>query len=186
MTAVHGAGLKPVNAPQPRGPLIAELAAGEEKMFAGRCHSSVLRLICFLIGAALVLSISACRRGVPVIDTTPRPSQADGTISGTVRGPQGTSAIEGRDVAVINVETGERHRGTTSNTGGFTFKLKPGKYRVEVALMQGESLVKKPGIIDLNRSDVDAHADFVISNGASRSSRPRYSPRSDGLGSPIA
>ena len=151
------------------------------------CNRSVLRLICFLLGAGVLISISACRRGVPVIDTTPRPAQADGTISGTVRGPQGTSAIEGREVFVINVDSGERHRGTTSNTGGFTFKLKPGKYRVEVALLQGESLVKKPGIIDLNRSDVDAHADFVIGSGASRSSRPRFGPRvDDGLGAPIA
>ena len=156
-------------------------------MLAIRGNGSVLRLICFLIGAAILVSIGACRRGVPVIDTTPGPAQVDGTISGTVRGPQGTSAIEGREVAVINVDTGERQRATTSNTGGFTFKVKPGKYRVEVALLQGETIVKKPGIMTVNRSDVDAHADFVISNGASRSSRPRLGPRpDDGLGSPIA
>lgn len=86
---------------------------------------------------------------------------------------------------MINVDTGERHRVLTSNTGGFTFKLKPGKYRVEVALLQGESFTKKPGVIDLNRSDVDAYADFVISS--TRLSRPRLRLRTDdGLGSPIA
>ena len=85
-------------------------------------------------------------------------------------------------MAVINVDTGERERGVTNNAGGFSFKLKPGKYRVEVALLHGEAIVKKPGVIDLNRSDVDAHADFVIS-----STRVRYLPRmDDGLGSPIA
>ena len=63
---------------------------------------------------------------------------------------------------VINVDTGERQRATTNPAGGFSFKLKPGKYRVEIALLQGEALVKKPGVIELNRSDVDAHADFVI------------------------
>jgi hypothetical protein len=152
-------------------------------MVVTRCNGAVLRLICFMIGAAILVSIGACRRGVPVLDANPRPAQADGTISGTVRGPQGTSAIEGREVAVTNVDTGERHRATTSNTGGFTFKLKPGKYRVEVALMQGESLVKKPGIINVNRSDVDAHADFVIASGPSRTRFPRPD---DGLGSPIA
>ena len=156
-------------------------------MLVTRCNASMLRLICFLLGAAVLVTISACRRGVPVLDPSPRPAQADGTISGVVRGPQGTSAIEGREVAVTNVDTGERHRVLTSNTGGFTFKLKPGKYRVEVALLQGESLVKKPGVINLNRSDVDAHADFVIGTGASRSSRPRFAPRTDnGLGAPIA
>jgi len=156
-------------------------------MLATRCSGPVVRLICFLVGAAVLVSITGCRSGVPVLDTSSRPTQTDGTISGTVRGPEGTSAVEGREVAVINVDTGERQRVLTSNTGGFTFKLKPGKYRVELALLQGESLVKKPGIINVNRSDVDAHADFVITQGASRSSRPRFAPRTDdGLGAPIA
>ena len=135
---------------------------------------------------ALLVSVLACRQGVPVIDTAPRPVRADGTISGTVRGPQGTSAIEGRTVEVVNVETGERQRLATSNTGGFTFKVKPGKYRVELRLQPGETLVKSPGVIEVNRSDVDAHADFVI--GVSRTAYPRF-PRlrgDDGLGSPIA
>lgn len=135
---------------------------------------------------AFLVSVMACRQGVPVIDTTPRPVRADGTISGSVRGPQGTSAIEGRTVEVVNVETGERQRLATSNTGGFTFKVKPGKYRVELQLQPGETLVKSPGVIQVNRSDVDAHADFVI--GVSRTAYPRF-PRlrgDDGLGSPIA
>ena len=134
----------------------------------------------------LLLSIAACRHGAPVIDTSPRPLQADGTISGTVRGPEGTSAVEGREVTIINVQTGAREQVKTNNAGGFTFKVKPGRYRVELALLEGEVLVKKPGVINVNRSDVDAHADFVISAG--RISRPRFAaPRPiDGLGSPIA
>jgi hypothetical protein len=151
-------------------------------MLVSRCVASALRLICLLIGASLLVSIGGCRSGVPVLDTSPKPTQADGTISGVVRGPAGTSPVEGREVAVINVDTGERERGVTNNAGGFSFKLKPGKYRVEVALLHGEAIVKKPGVIDLNRSDVDAHADFVIS-----ATRLRYVPRTDdGLGSPIA
>lgn len=153
-------------------------------MLVTRWNASRLRLICFIIGAAVLISIGACRSGVPVLDTSAKPTQADGTISGTVRGPEGTSPIENREVAVINVDTGERQRATTNPAGGFSFKLKPGKYRVEIALLQGEALVKKPGIIQLNRSDVDAHADFVI--GVSRISRPRFPRTDDGLGSPIA
>ena len=44
-----------------------------------------------------LLSLAACHGG-PVIDLSPKPLEADGTISGTVRGPEGTSAIEGRTV----------------------------------------------------------------------------------------
>jgi hypothetical protein len=136
--------------------------------------------------AAVLLSLLACRPGTPVIDTTPKPIQADGTISGIVRGPEGTTAIEGRTVEVVDVETGERQRVVTSNTGGFTFKVKPGRYRVELPLRQGETLVKKPGVISVNRSDVDANADFII--GSATVVRPRnHMPRADdGLGAAIA
>ena len=138
------------------------------------------------VGLLTLLSVTACRRGVPIIDTAPRPVQADGTISGTVRGPEGTSSLEGRLVEVVNVETGERQTATTNPAGGFSFKLKPGKYRVNLPLREGESLVRQPGVIDLNRSDVDAHADFVL--GTPRVSRPRgpVYRGDDGLGAPIA
>src|SRR4029078_3336900 len=98
----------------------------------------------------------------------------------------GTTAIEGRNVEVINVDTGERQRVATNNTGGVTFKVKPGNYRVELTLLDGEMIVKKPDVIHVNRSDVDAPADFVLS--AARVSRPRNrGPRADdGLGSAIA
>jgi hypothetical protein len=131
-------------------------------------------------------ALGACRRGVPVIDLGPRPPTMDGTISGTVRGPEGTSAIDGRVVEVVNLATGERQRMVTNSAGGFTFKVKPGKYRVELTLRDGESLIKQPGTIDVNRSDVDAHADFVL--GSARISRPRGPAyrAADGLGSPVA
>lgn len=151
------------------------------------CHSLVrVWSVCLLVAVLAAIGGAACRRGVPIIDTAPKPMQADGTLSGTVRGPQGTSAIEGRAVEVVNVETNARQRTTTNSAGGFSFKLPPGKYRVELQLRDGEALVKQPGIIDLNRSDVDAHADFVL--GTARVLKPRYhAPRGDdGLGSAIA
>lgn len=146
----------------------------------------LVSLLTFLVGLWALLNISACRQGIPVIDPGEGPAVASGTISGTVRGPAGTSAIEGRTVAVVNVDSGARETTTTSNTGGFTFKVRPGKYRVEVTLQEGETLVKQPGVINVNRSDVDAHADFVI--GITRIARPRFAaPRVDnGLGPPIA
>jgi hypothetical protein len=146
---------------------------------------SGVKAVALLFGLAVLLSIG-CRQGKPVIDTTPGPAEAFGTISGTVRGPEGTSSIEGRMVEVINVESGERQRLATSNVGGFTFKVKPGKYRVQVELRDGETIIKQPGVMNVNRSDVDAHADFVI--GSVRVARPRFPVRQTdtGLGPPIA
>lgn len=144
-----------------------------------------IRTICLTSLMVGLVSMAACHGG-PVVDLSTKPAEADGTISGTVRGPEGTSPISGRSVEVVNVDTGERQHVTTSNTGGFTFKVKPGKYRVELTLQDGETLVKRPDVINVNRSDVDAHADFVL--GAARVSRPRTRmPRSDdGLGAGIA
>jgi hypothetical protein len=162
--------------------LSVERAVSHTTSYSARLAS----LLTCLLGMFALLSLSACRQGVPVIDPRPGPAVADGTISGTVRGPAGTSAVEGRTVAVVNVETGVRESAKTNNAGGFTFKVRPGKYRVELTLMDGETLVKQPGVINVNRSDVDAHADFVI--GTSRIVRPRFAaPRVDnGLGPPIA
>jgi len=153
---------------------------------ANRCHCAH-RIVALwgVFGAAALVTLGGCRLGVPVIDPGPKPLQADGTISGTVRGPEGTSPVEGRVVQVVNIDTGERQRAVTSNVGGFTFKVKPGKYRVELTLLDGEHLVKKPDVLDVDRSDVDAHADFVL--GSPSVERPRYhAPRSDdGLGAAI-
>lgn len=150
------------------------------------CYGRNIRLTCFVAGLLFLLGVGACRSGVPVVDPSEPSADVDGTVSGTVRGPEGTSAIEGREVAVVNVATGERQKVTTNATGGFSFKVKPGKYRVEITLLQGEAIIKQPGVITVNRSDVDAHADFVI--GSTNLSRPRFAaPRGDdGLGSPIA
>jgi hypothetical protein len=142
-----------------------------------------------LLGGAIllsVLSLTACRPGLPSSDTPASITPPDSTITGTVRGPESSTAIEGRLVEALNVDTGEVQRDTTSSTGHFTFRLRPGKYRVEITLHDGESLIKHPGVMDLNRSDVDAHADFLV--GVVRTSRPRHpgSLSGSGLGQPIA
>lgn len=150
------------------------------------CHSSQ-RPRAFWVAATFVaaLGVGACRHGLPVIDTAPNPVEAEGTIRGTVRGPEGTSPIDYRAVEVVNAATGERQRATTNNVGGFSFKLKPGKYRVELTLHEGESLTKQPGVINLNRSDVDAQADFVVGPARVASPRPPTPRSDDGLGAAI-
>jgi hypothetical protein len=143
-------------------------------------------ILCLVSIALAVLSVTACRQGVPVVDPGERPPTTDGTISGTVRGPGETQIIAGRQVDVINIETGERQTGITSNVGGFTFKVKPGRYRVEVALVEGESIIKQPGVMNVNRSDVDAHADFIIGTRRASPPKPAAVPREPGLRPPIA
>jgi len=89
-------------------------------------------------------------------------------------------------VVVVNLATNQRRRVTTDEAGGFSVTLEPGDYRVELTLHEGEAIVRQPGVIHVDRSDVDADADFVIGTG--RISRPRGPAYrvDDGLGSPVA
>ena len=135
-------------------------------------------------GLAALLYSGACRQGVPAVDLGPKPPNAQGTITGIVRGPDAMSGMPGRTVEVVNVATGERYRATTVSNGGFTITLPKGKYRLELELRAGETLVKRPDIVDLDRGDIDSHIEFVVSSPAV-ARRPAY--RIDnGLGSPIA
>ena len=153
-------------------------------------RAPLMALLCVAALTVAFMSVTSCRRGTPILNPGEASQSTDGTISGTVRGPEGTSSIVGRQVEVVNVDSGERQQATTNNAGGFTFKVKPGKYRVEVALVAGESILKQPGVMQIDKSDVDAHADFVIGSAkaAGPASRPRppASPIATGLGSPVA
>ena len=137
-----------------------------------------------IAGLAALLYSGACRRGVPVVDLGPKPPSPRGTLTGIVRGPEGTSGMPGRTVEIVNVATGEKHTATTVSNGGFTIQLPKGKYRLELQLRAGETIVKRPDVVDLDHGDIDSHIEFVLS-GARDARRPVY--RVDhGLGSPIA
>lgn len=141
-----------------------------------------------LVSLTLILIVLTgawgCRRTPPVFETDPS-AQARVVIEGTIRGPERSTLIDGRTVELVNLTTLERHRASTDAAGIFKFTVKPGDYRVELLLRDGEALVRQPGVIHVDRSDVDADADFVIGTG--RASRPRPAHRvDDGLGSPVA
>ena len=149
---------------------------------------SWVRLTWFTVGVGTMLvvaSLAGCGRVVPVDHTASRLAPAGGTISGTVRGRDSSAARDGRVVEVVNIADDQRHRTTTNSGGGFTIKVKPGKYRVELTLRDGEVLEKQPGVLNVDRSEDGARADFLI--GGRRAARPRGGTKSDvGLGSPIA
>jgi hypothetical protein len=133
-----------------------------------------------------LLAAGACRRGVPIVDLGPKPPAAKGTITGIVRGPEGTSPVAGRTVEVVNLATGEKYTVQTVANGGFTIELPAGKYRLDLPLRDGETLVKRPGLVDLGHGDIDSHIEFVVAPAkANRSRAPAYRV-DNGLGSPIA
>lgn len=134
-------------------------------------------------GIAALLYTGACRRGVPAVDLGPKPPAARGTITGLVHGPNDT-ALAGRTVEVVNVASGERFTIRTVSNGGFTIELPKGKYRLDVTLQDGETIVKRPAVVDLDRGDIDSHIEFVVVPARS-ARRPSYR-LDNGLGSPWA
>jgi hypothetical protein len=139
------------------------------------------------VGVLTIVGAAGCRPAVSPLEAAPGITRADRvTISGTIRGPESSTAVDGRIVDVINLTTQQRRRVTTNHAGGFSVTLAPGDYRVELTLRDGEAIVRQPGVIHVDRTDADADADFVIGTGRiSRPRRPAYKV-DDGLGSPVA
>src|SRR5215813_8494875 len=90
----------------------------------------------------LVLS-SGCieaRHGRPIVGGTVVPNPT-GTISGIVTNSAGTP-LEGRRVTAIDTATEQRYVATTATNGGYTIKVPPGRYRLEVELRGGDQLAR--------------------------------------------
>jgi carboxypeptidase family protein len=112
-----------------------------------------------------LLAAGACRTVAPVVGGGDVPG-ARGTISGTVRGADNTAPAVGRKVEAVEVDTGARYDATTNVTGGFTIMVPKGRYRLSVALLEGESVEKDPGVISIGTSDADSRIDIVLSGGS--------------------
>ena len=112
-------------------------------------------LVVFVLAAGL-----GCRSGRPLLDSS-RGKNAPGTIAGIVS-VVGGDPVPGRRVTAVPVGFPERYSAVTNVTGGFSIPVPPGQYRLQVALLEGETIVKQPGEIDINNSDLDANLQIVI------------------------
>jgi hypothetical protein len=117
-----------------------------------------------LRSAAIVLTmfLVSCAAREPVVGTGEKPSNVGGTISGIVRTASADTALAGRKVTAVNVETGEKLETSTAVNGGYTIRVPRGHYRLEVELRPGEALSDKPDDIHITASDIDAGRNFVI------------------------
>lgn len=109
-----------------------------------------------------VLVLAACRTGVPVVDANPGPSSVSGTITGTLSTADGKAGIGGRKITAVNLDTGVRLAVTTTDTGGYTLKVAPGRYRIDVELAAGETLVRDPGTFTVGRSELQHDVDIRV------------------------
>jgi hypothetical protein len=102
----------------------------------------------------------AARHGRPIIggSTVANPT---GTLSGIVTSSTGTP-LEGRRVSAIDMRTEQHFDVTTAKNGGYTIKVPPGRYRLEVELRGGDQLATQPEQREVTSGDVDEKLDFVI------------------------
>jgi hypothetical protein len=111
--------------------------------------------------AAVLTAAMGCRTGQPIYDRTAEDQTTPGTIAGILT-DAGGDPVAGRPVHAVTLSGGGRFSATTSVTGGFSIPVPPGKYRLEVDLREGERVVRSPGTIDINESDLDANLEIVI------------------------
>lgn len=143
-------------------------------------------LVAILVAVIIGVAGVACRRGVPVLDPGQRPSTTDGTISGRLTTEGDASRLSARRIEVVNLATGDRRSVSTASNGGFTLKVPPGTYRLQIELRPGETILKGPETIKINASDMDSDIVVVIAAAPSRP-HPADSRRdTPGLGAPIA
>jgi carboxypeptidase family protein len=94
-----------------------------------------------LIAAAIGFGVTCHPR--PTILTTSS-AAIGGTIAGVLTGPP-DAGLGDRTVAVINIDTGQRYETTTGTNGGYSLRVPPGTYRLEVQLRAGEQLAENSG-----------------------------------------
>jgi hypothetical protein len=109
--------------------------------------------------ALALLAVTACHPG-PVVGGSANPT-ASGTIAGIVS-TDGNAPVVGRKVTVINTSTAAKFDATTGANGGYTIKVPPGTYRIEIELRGGERVAKQPDVTKVDKSDLDPHRDIVI------------------------
>jgi hypothetical protein len=110
--------------------------------------------------AILVLAVAACRTGRPLLDSSTDNDQAAGTIAGIVTAEG--EPLAGRRVEAVAVGGSQTYSAVTNVTGGFSIGVPPGKYRLKVALQDGEKVTRDPGVVDINESDLDANLEIHV------------------------
>jgi hypothetical protein len=118
-----------------------------------------------LVVAVMLVSVAggnACRHDVLVADAGSKPPTPAGTLSGQLQTPGNGAAVVGRTVTAINNADGQRFEVRSNNTGGFTLRVPPGSYRIEVEQRPGEAVTGAPTDQKVGPSDIDARIVITV------------------------
>ena len=113
--------------------------------------------------AAALTSLPGCRTGKPIVDVGPDIESARATVSGTVRGPDGTSPLAARTVEAVQVDGDGRVTARTNVTGSYTLQVPQGVWRIQLVRIDGEDIIEQPSEpLKLGNSEMETGIDFVV------------------------
>jgi hypothetical protein len=118
------------------------------------------RAVSFFMLVLWLAGSSACHPGQPLAGGVK--SSAGGTVSGSVSASDKSVAVTGRKVTLTEITTTAHYDTTTAANGGYTIQVPEGTYHIDLELRPGETLEKRPDDTRVNRSDLDAGRDFVV------------------------
>ena len=72
------------------------------------------------------------------------------------------AALGARKVTAINMKSGSREEASTTSIGGYTMRVPPGTYRLELEVRPGEALAAVPDATEVDPGDLDAGRNFVV------------------------
>jgi hypothetical protein len=140
---------------------VADITPRAGRRIAARRKEMRMNRLGVLSVVVVLVAGPACRSGQPILVSATGDKTTPGTIGG-ILSAVGGDRLAGRGVHAVHVGGGERYSAVTSVTGGFTIKVPPGEYRLEVDLREGEKIVRSPGVVHINKSDLDANLEIVV------------------------
>jgi hypothetical protein len=119
-----------------------------------------------IVVVALLGIVAGCGRGVRVLEVSPQQQSGGGTVTGMVLAADSKLPLGDRIVEAVNVAAQTRHTALTTNAGGYTLKLPPGRYRFDVRLEPGEVLAKQPPEMVVEVGEIETRVDFAVAGAA--------------------
>jgi hypothetical protein len=108
-----------------------------------------------------------------------------GSIAGTITDASG-SVVQGANVTLTNIETGETHNMLTTGSGEYTFvNILPGRYKVEAEKTGFKKVIREPIIVEVEsglRVDIALQVGAVNQTVEVTSEAPLLQPETSSLG----
>ena len=99
-------------------------------------------------------------------------ADADGTVAGRVLRDPGDEPVAYRTVVAVRTRDGDVKETRTTDSGGYSFRLEPGRYELALRFDLGDTTVQAPSAVTLGPSEIIDDADFIVRSQLARPVEP--------------